>query len=257
MDADTLRLLLIVAGGLVLGGLYLWERQRDRSDEDTLYEEAELDDDRHKPRLDAWATETDDKAEGMAAGGDAREWSEPPVPPVPPVPPDQPDQPELELQPPAAADSREPERPETPLLLSLHITPKEGGVLDGEAIVWAASRCGVEPGGMEIFHRYADAESTEHPLFSMANMVKPGTFPFGAMAEFESPGLTLFSQVEGASDDPSRLEAMLTTAHCLADALEAELRDETRKLFTPESEERLRTQVHELMAWRLIDPAPQ
>jgi len=249
MDADTLRLLLIVAGGLVLGGLYLWERQRDRSNEDTLYEEAELDDDRHEPWLDAWPDETDDKVEGMAAGDDVREWSESPLPP---------DQPELELQPPAASDSRELERPETPLLLSLHITPKEG-VFDGEAIVRAASQCGVEPGRMEIFHRYADAdvESTKHPLFSMANMVKPGTFPFGAMAEFESPGLTLFSQVEGASDDPSRLEVMLTTAHCLADALEAGVRDETRELLTPESEERLRTQVHELMAWRLIDPAPQ
>jgi len=247
MDADTLRLLLIVAGGLVLGGLYLWERQRDRSDEDEFYEEEGLDDDKHEPRLDTWADETGDKVEGMAAGDDAREWSESPLPP---------DQPELELQPPAASDSREPERPETPLLLSFHITPKEG-TLDGEAIVRAASRCGVEPGGMEIFHRYADAESTEQPLFSMANMVKPGTFPFGAMAEFESPGLTLFSQVEGASDDPSRLEAMLTTAHCLAAALEAEIRDETREPLTPESEERLRTRVHELMAWRLIDPAPQ
>jgi len=250
MDADTLRLLLIVAGGLLLGGLYYWERRRARSDEDEPYEEDEPDDDKHEPRLDAWADETDDKVDDMATGSDVREQ------PEPPLPPDQPNQPELELEPPAASDRRGPVRPKSPVVLSLHITPKKG-TFDGEAIVRAASRCGVEPGEMEIFHCYAAAESTEHPLFSMANMVKPGTFPFGAMDEFESPGLTLFSQVEGASDDLSRLEAMLTTAHCLADELKGEICDETRELLTPESEERLRDRVHELMAWRLTDPDPQ
>ncbi|WP_133512706.1 cell division protein ZipA C-terminal FtsZ-binding domain-containing protein [Candidatus Thiosymbion oneisti] len=247
MDADTLRLLLIVAGGLVLGGLYIWERRRARSDKEGPYERSEPDDDKREPWLDTGTDEAGDKSDGTAAGDDARERSGPPLPP---------DQSELELEPPVVADRRGPVRPKSPMVLSLHIIPKEGS-FDGETIVRAAGRCGVEPGEMEIFHCYADAESTEHPVFSMANMVKPGTFPFGAMDEFESPGLTLFSQVEGAPDDPSRLEAMLTAAHCLADALKAEIRIGSRESLTPESEERLRDRVHELMAWRLTDPDPQ
>lgn len=250
MDADTLRSLLIVAGGLLLGGLYFWERRRDRSNEDESYKEDKPDDDKRELRLGAWAGETDDKVNSMATGSDVREQ------PEPPLPPDQPNQPELELAPPAASDRRGPVRPKSPVVLSFHITPKKG-TFDGEAIVRAVGQCGVEPGEMDIFHRYAATESTEHPLFSIANMVKPGTFPFGAMDEFESPGLTLFSQVEGASDDPSRLEAMLTAAHCLADELKAEIRDETRELLTPESEERLRDRVHELIAWRLTDLDPR
>jgi len=247
MDADTLRLLLIVVGGLLLGGLYLWERRRARSHEDESYEEDEPDDDKREPWLDGWADEAGDRVDAMAAGSDVRERPESPLPP---------DQSELELEPLAASGRRGLVRPKSPVVLSLHITPRKGA-FDGEAVVRAAGRCGVEPGEMEIFHRYADAESREHPVFSMANMVKPGTFPFGDMAEFESPGLTLFSQVEGASDDPFRLEAMLTAAHCLADRLKAEIRDEARELLTPESEERLRDQAHELMAWRLTDPDPQ
>jgi len=241
MDAGTLRLLLIVAGGLLLGGLYLWERRRARSDEDASYEENAPDDDRHESRLNGWADETGDKVDGGTANGDAREQTEPPS-----------DQSELELEPPAVSDERGPVRPKSPVVLSLHITPR-AGAFAGEAIARATGRCGIEPGEMDIFHYYADAESREHPVFSMANMVKPGTFPFGDMAEFESPGLTMFSQVEGASDDPSRLEAMLTAAHCLADQLKAEIRNETRELLTPEAEECLRDRVHELMAWRLTD----
>jgi len=247
MDADTLRLLLIIAGGLLLGGLYVWERRRVRSEKDEPYERNAPDDDKREPQLDAWTDEAGDEVGDPAADDHARKRPESPLPPA---------RPQLEPKPPAASPRRGPVRPESPVVLSLHITPKRG-IFDGEAIVRAAGRCGIESGEMDIFHRYADAESTEHPVFSMANMVKPGTFPFGAMDEFESPGLTLFSEVEGAPDDPSRLEAMLTTARCLADTLKAEIRDGTRALLTPESEERLRDRVHELMAWRLADADPQ
>ncbi len=248
MDAGTLRVLLVVAGCLVLGGLYILERRRASSGQGRPYKENELNDDKRSPRLDAWADEAGGRVGGVAADGDARERPEPPLPP---------DQTEFELEPPAALDDGRVVRPESPVVLLLHITPKDG-TFEGEAIVRAASGCGAEPGEMEIFHRYAaDAEPTEHPLFSIANMVKPGTFPFGDMAEFESPGLTLFSEVAGVSDDPPRLEAMLTTAHCLADELKAEIRDWARELLTPESEERLRDRVHELMAWQLTDPDPQ
>jgi cell division protein ZipA len=139
------------------------------------------------------------------------------------------------------------------MILLFHITPSEEGSFDGSAVVHAASQCGIEPGEMDIFHRYPDPNFPKNPLFSMANMVKPGTFPFGAMAEFVSPGLTLFSQAEGASGDPDRLEEMLASAHCLADRLNAEIRDETRSLLTPQVEERLRDRVLELVAWRLSD----
>jgi len=245
MDADTLRLILSVAGGLVLVGLYLWERRQTRSGEDEIYEDNASDEDKREPRLGTWSSEADDRPDGVAAGRARKQVGQP-------VEPERPGQPELRLEPPDAPAEPRPVHPKIPLILSLHITSTEG-TFEGEAIVHAAARCGVEPGEQEIFHHYA--ESTGHPLFSMANMVKPGTFPFGTMADFESPGLTLFSQAEGTSDDLSRLQAMLTTAHCLAAELKAEVRDETRELLTPETEEHLRDQVHELVAWRLSDAA--
>lgn len=239
MDADTLRLILIVAGVLLLVGLYRWERRRSRTDDDESFDDEDRDGDKLEPLLGAWQ----EGAEGKS-GGEAGQDGVP-------------EQPELELEPPLSAlEEIAPEGPKSPLILSFHIMAIKG-TFDGEAIVHAASRCGIGPGEMDIFHRYSDPESARSPLFSMANTVKPGTFPFGAMAEFESPGLTLFSQAEGASGDPARLEAMLETAHCLADELNAEIRDGARTLLTPEVEERLRDRVLELVAWRLVDPASE
>lgn len=255
MDADTLRLILSVAGGLLLIGLYLRERQRGHPDEEKPYpDDLPADEDKREPRLGAWTDEAGDKVGDVPASGDHQEESEPPLGPgEPEIWPEVPEVPETRSE---VSDEPGPVRPKTPMILLLHITPIDG-IFDGEAIVHAASRCGVEPGEQDIFHRYTAPGSTEHPLFSMANMVNPGTFPFGAMADFESPGLTLFSQAEGASDDPPRLETMLTTAHCLATALKAEIRDETRDPLTPEAEERLRDRVDELVAWRLADADSQ
>jgi len=249
MDADTLRLILAVAGGLLLVGLYLWERRRARPDEDEPYEDEELDDDKREPHLGTWHGESGEAGPGAINGSRVRGRSKSRR---------EPEQPELELLPPLGdLEEPAPKGPKSPLILSFHITPIEG-TFDGEAIVHAASLCGVEPGEMEVFHRYSDdPESPRRPLFSMANMVKPGTFPFGAMAEFESLGLTLFSQAEGASDDPVRLEVMLETAHCLATALDGEVLDETRSLLTPEGEVRLRDRVLELVTWRLADTVPE
>jgi len=233
MDADTLRLLLIVAGGSLLIGLYGWERLRARSGRDLSDEDEAPAEDKHEPRLTPWSDKEDDEAPGYVP---CRERHEPPP----------------ALEPPPAVVEPEPIRSVAPVLLSLHIMPKEG-VFTGRAIVHAASRCGIGPGDMGIYSRHVDAGSGGKPWFHVANLVEPGTFPFGAMAEFESPGLTLFLQAQGGPDDPARLQAMLTTARCLAVKLEAEIRDETRNPLTPEGEERLQDRVHELMGWRLTD----
>ena len=87
----------------------------------------------------------------------------------------------------------------------------------------------------------------------MANMVKPGTFPFGAMADFTTPGLTLFAQLEGQPGDPGRLEELLGTAHSLARDLGGDLLGEQRQPLTPEEEERLRRRVMAFVTQRMAE----
>ena len=244
MDSDTLRLILIVAGGLFLVGLYVWERRRSRPDQNEPLEDGDLEQAKREPQLGPWQGDADGGATADAMPSQSGRLREP-------------EQPELHLEPPdTAPEDVEPEAPKSPMILLFHLTPVKD-TFDGETIVHAASECGIEPGEMEVFHRYRDPGTPSGALFSIANMVKPGTFPFGAMAEFQSPGLTMFSQAEGAADDPGRLEEMLTTAHCLANLLDAQILDETRSPLTPEVEQRLRDRVLELVAWRLSDPGQE
>lgn len=226
MDADTLRLILIVAGGLFLAGLYLWERRRAdrghgrrrRAAESAPRARPEL---RREPQLGPWDGPEDEAPRGFSA-------AEP-----------------LEPEPPGPAVSPEPAPPPGPIILQLHVAAAEGR-FDGAAIVRAAGLCGLEPGEMDIFHRY-DPERTQDPLFSMANMLKPGTFPFGAMAGFDTPGLTLFSQAEGDPGDSERLDTMLATAYALAAELDGQVLDDRRQPLTEDAEARLRERVAALV----------
>jgi cell division protein ZipA len=245
MDADLLRILLAALGALVLGGLYLWERRRQGGDEDRDDADSpDLEEDgtsgKREPRLGPWHVSPEPDGEGQGASPAARQAAGG-------------EQPELVLEPPPSP-SKEPEPaiPPGPMLLTLHVVARDEP-FDGSDIVHSAGHCGLEPGEMEIFHCLLGEEDRRQILFSMANMVKPGTFPFGAMAEFQSPGLTLFAELQGTVDDPGRMEELLGTAHTLVDELGGELRDAQRQPFTPEAEQRLRERVMRFVETRLSE----
>lgn len=246
MDATTLRLILIVVGVLLIVALYLWERRRAREDDDT----DELDEpvawqERREPNFDAQDTSRTDALEGheyersprraperergvsllerwRSLGGsprvsDADDGAE-------------------------VASDPDPD-PEGPLIVQLSVVAPGGGRFEGVAIVRAASTCGLEAGEMDVFHCYLGDENEQRTLFRVANLVKPGTFPFGAMEEFSTPGLVLFASLEGESGDLAVVDEMIATARCLAEELKGEIRDETRNPFSAAKEETLRARV--------------
>lgn len=234
MDADTLRLILIVLGALFLVALYLWERRRARprgasrrsAKENQRRETAR--EPRREPRVGAWG---DDDTDGR------------PRPTGFPDPDAAPDWDRAFQEKPAPAGVEH-----GPIILQIHVSAG-GGRFDGAEIVRAADRYGLEPGEMDIFHRYAEDEDAP-PRFSMANMVKPGSFPFGAMADFESPGLTLFAEAHGDPGDPELLDEMLDVAHGLADDLDGKVLDDRRKPLSDAAEGRLRERVRALSEGR-------
>jgi len=240
MDADTLRITLAVVGALAIAGLYLWERRRSAPREDD-----DLEGRKQEPSLGAW-TEGGGKPAQAGLAADAGDWSEGEAGQL--DLPYEPEQTEFALKPPPA-----PEPPKGPMILTLHIAAKRAP-FEGPELVQTAARFGLEPGEMDIFHCSLGEDEDRQTLFSMANMVKPGTFPFDAMEEFRTPGLTLFAQLDGTHDDPGRMEEMLGTAHSLADALGGEVRDEGRRRLTVEAERRLRERVMAFVRAKLAQP---
>lgn len=236
MDADTIRLILIVVGAIFLMGLYLWERSRDLEDaedddegyddEDAPYGARTARDSRAKREPNLGRLEDSDER------GDSQDWDRAP--------------PRREVEPePTPAASPAPARAAgdpTPLLIQLSVA-KRKGEFDGLELLDVAEGCGLRPGDMDIFHCLDQFDDGTRVYFSMANMVKPGTFPFDDMEGFSTPGMMLFAQLQGDPEDLTILEEMIATARKIANTLGGDVLDETRRPLTVRKEEELRAAV--------------
>lgn len=209
MDADTVRLILIVVGAFVILALYLWERRRESEDERD--DAAGYDD--PSPSHYGGHAKQEPRLGGLAAG-------------------------QGDLDP--ERDRREDD--EAPLLIQLSVA-KRSGEFPGPEILEVAESCGLRPGDMDIFHCLDEFDDGTRIYFSMANMVKPGTFPFDAMEDFSTPGMMLFAQLEGYPEDLTVLEEMIATARKLANTLGGDVLDDTRRPLTVRKEEEMRTAV--------------
>ncbi len=137
---------------------------------------------------------------------------------------------------------REPPREKEGMLIVFHLVMQKPYRITGESLLRAAEEFGLAHGPMNIFHYY-DTRAGREPVFSMANLVKPGTFDLDAMAEFSTPGLTLFMQLPVGMDALEAFETLLSTAQGLANRFGARLLDDTRSTLTQQTIEHLREQL--------------
>jgi cell division protein ZipA len=118
--------------------------------------------------------------------------------------------------------------PDFDKIVSLHIAAREGSLIRGSDLVVAAEKAGLSFGAMSIFHRMVDGRPEAGPVFSVANMVKPGTFDMRALDELQTPGLSFFMTLPGPLPGLDAWETMLPAAQRMAELLDASLLDEQR-----------------------------
>ncbi len=119
------------------------------------------------------------------------------------------------------------------LVLQIGLVAKRGE-FRGEDIAVAMAQIDMKPGAMNIYHRY-DSRFADKVLFSIANMVKPGHFPVKNMQGFSTPGILLFTQLPGIRDGMDIYSDMLYAANELAAILNGHLQDETHSSLTRQS----------------------
>jgi cell division protein ZipA len=81
----------------------------------------------------------------------------------------------------------------------------------------------------------------------MANLVKPGTFPFADMTEFTSPGLAVFGQFRGEPSDLMVFDEMLDAARVMAELLGGDIRGPQREPLRDADAKALRARVRALL----------
>lgn len=124
-------------------------------------------------------------------------------------------------------------------IVVLYVTARAKAGIPGPDLIAAFADNGLEHGEMEIYHRH-DAGST---VFSVVNMVNPGTFDPASMEEFSTPGISLFTVLPQGDDSVAAFDTMLDCAMKLAGQLDATVLDETRSAVTRQGCEHTREQI--------------
>jgi cell division protein ZipA len=113
-------------------------------------------------------------------------------------------------------------------IVSLFVVAREGHVFNGADLIVAAEKAGLEYGDMGIYHRLVDGKREVGPIFSVANMVKPGSFDLTRLDALRTPGLSFFMALPGPVTALDAWDAMLPTAQRLAELLDGQVLDEER-----------------------------
>jgi cell division protein ZipA len=269
MDADILRLILIVLGLFLVLGIYFWERNR-RIDARVQAVRRNHQEQRREPSLGEGvgkSTETGDAPEQAAPDaeleqalhelGDLVSAEQRSVKqkrksvPALKAEKSQTDSAVTNQQDLFADDSlvdsdhyRDADPSIPSMILQINIVAKDKEGFEGPDIRRVTEGVDLKLGDMHIFHRgNGDARGTV--LFSMASMVEPGIFPPDAMDEFRTPGLTLFAQLPGAKDGLTVFADMLFSAERIAAELDGELQDETHSRLTKQTIGHIRGQILE------------
>ena len=113
--------------------------------------------------------------------------------------------------------------------------PKSNSVIEGEALLKALLLCGMRFGEKSLFHYYENQGERDKAIFSLVNLVQPGTFILDEIDRFTSPGICMFMSLPGPKDPIAGFEIFILTAHKIAKKLNLELHDELHRPLTEES----------------------
>ena len=119
------------------------------------------------------------------------------------------------------------------------------GLIEGPDLIRAMQKFDLTHGEMGIFHRLTPG--SDQPLFSVANMLEPGSFDADKLATLETPGLTLFLRLPRTFDALHALDEMWVVAKGLGAELNADILDRNHQLFTSQKQQNMRDEVLEYM----------
>ncbi len=151
-------------------------------------------------------------------------------------------EPEVETE--AGSADPEPSAPAGPdsKIVTLRLMAKDRAGFPAERLVLALRERGLRHGRYGIFHRLA-GEDEDAPLFSVANLVEPGSFDLTRLKADRYRGISLFTVLPVAGRGVEAFDEMTRVARDLALELQGELLDEAGSSLSIQRERFLREEV--------------
>ena len=240
-DVSMLRIGLVVAGVLLLAAIYFFGRPR-RAGQGRRRGEGMAsggDGRRIEPTLGE-LLQQELQAGGEGAGGDAVQR-------------------EIELgdaapaETAAASGAGRRASDEFDKIVTLYIAARAGEKLRGPDILVAAEKTGLAYGYMNVFHRLVEGHPERGPVFSVANIMKPGSFDMATIQSLETPAIAFFLTLPAPVSALDAWETMLPTAERMTELLGGVLLDESRSALGRQRIQHIR---EDLRAWDRQHEAP-
>ena len=128
-------------------------------------------------------------------------------------------------------------------IVKLYLRARGERLISGLRLLDAAIKAGLRFGEMKIFHRRH--QGADKPVFSMANIARPGSFDPAGWNLFETQGVTLFMTLPGPVSGLDAWDAMLATGQRLSELLDADLMDDSQCLLTRQRIAQIREDMRE------------
>lgn len=117
----------------------------------------------------------------------------------------------------------QPRKPPSQKIIAVRVVAAAGAHFTGERLLEALRADGFAFGRYQIFHRLDDAG---RPLVSLASLKEPGTFDPGTMPGAQFRGIALFAVMPGPLPGVRAFDELIVTARALAATLGGQLQDE-------------------------------
>ena len=238
MDISTFRWILVIAGIAIVAGIFLFgnpdKKRKPRASRKRVHAQGV----RREPALNSDQHETeegDENSDIRQTELDIGLSSE-----------DRPDtgaSSENRIEPRLDNKPEKPAPPPPDKIVTLFLQARDNQNISGIKLLDSSVKSGLVFGDHDIFHRINEEDM--EPVFSMANLTKPGSFDRSMWNTMEIRGVTMFMTLPGPRNALDAWDSMLATSRRLAELLHADLLDDQHEVFTRQRSLQIKEELRE------------